>query len=110
MRLRAQRAALLGFATHAAVVTADETRGTPRPSPRCSLPLAASAAKNARRSRSTSTRSTPTRCSESWDWAFYTEKVRQAKYDVDTAALRPWFEAERVLRDGVFFAATRCTA
>ena len=44
---------------------------------------------------------------EAADWAFYTEKVRQAKFDVDTAALRPWFEAERVLQDGVFFAATR---
>jgi peptidyl-dipeptidase Dcp len=41
-----------------------------------------------------------------WDWAFYTEKVRRARYDIDSAALRPWFEMERVLRDGVFFAAT----
>ena len=39
------------------------------------------------------------------DWSFYTEKVRQQKYDVDTAALRPWFEAERVLKLGVFGAA-----
>ena len=44
---------------------------------------------------------------EAHDWAFYTEKVRQAKYDVDTAAMRPYFEAERVLQDGVFFAATQ---
>ena len=33
--------------------------------------------------------------------------MRQAKYDVDVAAMRPYFEAERVLRDGVFYAATR---
>ncbi|MFK5151347.1 M3 family metallopeptidase, partial [Klebsiella pneumoniae] len=39
------------------------------------------------------------------DWAFYTEKVRAEQYDLDRAALRPWFEAERVLRDGVFSAA-----
>ncbi|HNP15971.1 MAG TPA: M3 family metallopeptidase, partial [Terrimesophilobacter sp.] len=44
---------------------------------------------------------------EPWDWAFYTEKVRQKKYDVDTAAMRPYFEIERVLRDGVFFAANQ---
>ncbi|HEV7183623.1 MAG TPA: M3 family metallopeptidase, partial [Leifsonia sp.] len=44
---------------------------------------------------------------ESWDWSFFTEKVRQARYDVDVAAMRPYFEAERVLHDGVFFAATR---
>jgi peptidyl-dipeptidase Dcp len=44
---------------------------------------------------------------EAADWAFYSEKVRKAKYDVDTAAMRPYFEAERVLHDGVFFAATQ---
>ncbi len=43
---------------------------------------------------------------EAHDWAFYTEKVRAAEYDLDRSALRPWFEAERVLRDGVFHAAT----
>jgi peptidyl-dipeptidase Dcp len=44
---------------------------------------------------------------EAHDWAFYTEKVRAAEYDLDRAALRPWFEAERVLQDGVFRAATQ---
>jgi peptidyl-dipeptidase Dcp len=44
---------------------------------------------------------------ESWDWAFFTEQVRIADFDIDTAAMRPYFEAERVLRDGVFFAANR---
>src|SRR5690606_7310256 len=39
--------------------------------------------------------------------AFYTEKVRQEKYDVDTAQMRPYFEAGRVLHDGVFFASTK---
>ena len=43
---------------------------------------------------------------EASDWAFYTEQVRAAHYDIDTAAMRPYFEAERVLLDGVFFAAT----
>ena len=43
---------------------------------------------------------------EAHDWAFYTEKVRAAEYDLDRSALRPWFEAERVLQDGVFRAAT----
>ncbi|MGW2548432.1 M3 family metallopeptidase, partial [Kitasatospora sp. NPDC001574] len=39
------------------------------------------------------------------DWAYYAEQVRQASYQVDAGALRPYFELERVLRDGVFFAA-----
>jgi len=44
---------------------------------------------------------------ESWDWDFYTEKVRLAKYNLDTAAMKPYFELERVLHDGVFFAANK---
>ena len=40
-----------------------------------------------------------------WDWDFYAEQVRKAKYDLDGAALTPYFELDRVLRDGVFYAA-----
>ena len=40
-----------------------------------------------------------------WDWAFYGEQVRAERYAVDTAALRPYFELDRVLVDGVFHAA-----
>ncbi|UCX03794.1 M3 family metallopeptidase [Shewanella glacialimarina] len=38
-----------------------------------------------------------------WDWEFYAEKVRQEKFDLDSAAIKPYFEFERVLQDGVFF-------
>jgi peptidyl-dipeptidase Dcp len=111
-RLRAERAALLGFANHAAAVTADETAGTPEAVAEMLEPLALSAAKNAREEQvdldaMNATPAGDPEKLEAWDWAFYTEKVRQAKYDVDTAALRPWFESERVLQDGVFFAANR---
>ena len=106
-RLRADRAALLGFTSHAAAVTADETAGTPEAVSEMLTPLAASAAKNAREEQADLDAMNPDEVLEASDWAFYTEKVRQAKFDVDTAALRPWFEAERVLRDGVFFAATQ---
>jgi peptidyl-dipeptidase Dcp len=106
-RLRARRAALLGFANHAAVVTADETAGSPDAVAAMLRPLAVSAAKNAREEQVDLDAMNPDEVLEAWDWAFYTEKVRQAKYDVDTAALRPWFEAERVLQDGVFWAATQ---
>lgn len=107
VRLRARRAALLGFPSHAAVVTADETAGSPEAVSAMLRPLAVSAARNAREEQLDLDAMNPDEVLESWDWAFYTEKVRQATYDVDTAALRPWFEAERVLHDGVFFAATR---
>ena len=40
-----------------------------------------------------------------WDWHFYAEQVRQAQYDLSTSDLTPYLELERVLRDGVFYAA-----
>ncbi|MCH1931693.1 M3 family metallopeptidase [Shewanella sp. A25] len=38
-----------------------------------------------------------------WDWAFYAEKVRQEKYALDASSIRPYFEFNRVLEDGVFY-------
>jgi peptidyl-dipeptidase Dcp len=40
-----------------------------------------------------------------WDWAYYTERLRRERYAIDESELRPYFELERVLADGVFFAA-----
>ena len=42
-----------------------------------------------------------------WDWAYYTERVRQERYDFDESQLRPYFEMDNVLQNGVFFAANR---
>jgi peptidyl-dipeptidase Dcp len=44
---------------------------------------------------------------EAWDWDFYSEQVRKAKYDLDESQLKPYFEINRVLQDGVFYAATQ---
>jgi len=111
VRLRAERAALLGYPTHAAYVTADQTAGSPEAVHAMLRRLAAPAAGNARREQADLQAIIDEGDSpfplEAHDWAFYTERVRTAKYDIDTAALRPWFEAERVLRDGVFHAATQ---
>jgi peptidyl-dipeptidase Dcp len=42
-----------------------------------------------------------------WDWLYYAEQVRRAKFAIDEAQLKPYFALERVLRDGVFWAATQ---
>ncbi|MXV37755.1 dipeptidyl carboxypeptidase II [Flavobacteriaceae bacterium Ap0902] len=42
-----------------------------------------------------------------WDWSYYAEKVRKAKYDLDESQIKPYFEINRVLEDGVFYAATK---
>ena len=39
-----------------------------------------------------------------WDWAFYAEKVRAEKYNLDPALVKPYFEMQTVLNDGLFFA------
>jgi peptidyl-dipeptidase Dcp len=44
---------------------------------------------------------------EAWDWPFYAEQVRAERYDLDSEALRPYFELENVLVRGVFHAAAR---
>ena len=105
-RLRAERARLLGFPSHAAWVIADETAKTPEAVATMLGRLAVPAAKNAREEQADLEAQAGNTVTAS-DWAFYSEKVRQAKYDVDEVAMRPYFEAERVLQDGVFFAATR---
>ncbi|MFT2692784.1 M3 family metallopeptidase [Clavibacter zhangzhiyongii] len=114
-RLRAERAALLGFPSHAAAVTADQTAGTPEAVADMLGRLAPAAARNARAEavelqrvidRTQEERGEPTFELAAWDWAFYSEKVRTERYDVDTERMRPYLEADRVLRDGVFRAAT----
>ena len=111
VKLRARRAELLGYASHAAYVTSDETAGSPDAVHSLLRRLAVPAAANARREQAAlqqiADASGATFPIEAHDWAFYTEKVREAEYDLDRTALRPWFEAERVLQDGVFRAATQ---
>jgi peptidyl-dipeptidase Dcp len=42
-----------------------------------------------------------------WDWDFYAQQVRKAKYDLDEEQVKPYFELNRVLQDGVFYAANQ---
>ena len=107
-RLRAERAALLGYPSHAALVTADQTAKTPEAVDTMLRGVAPAAARNARQEQADLQEQVGDEFEiAAWDWAFYTEKVRKAKYDVDTSEMRPYFESERVLQDGVFYAATR---
>jgi peptidyl-dipeptidase Dcp len=105
-RLRAERAELLGYASHAAWVTADETAKSPENVAAMLNRLGPIAARNARREQA-ELEKIAGHPIEAWDWAYYSEKVRKATYDVDTTEMRPYFEAERVLQNGVFFAATQ---
>jgi len=104
VRLRARRARLLGFRTHADVATADETAGSAAAVAAMLEPLARIAAENARRELAELEALAGDGVGAA-DWPYWSEQLRAKRFALDTAALRPWFEAERVLRDGVFGAA-----
>ncbi|MEU1504250.1 M3 family metallopeptidase [Kitasatospora sp. NPDC005748] len=106
--LRAERARLLGYDTHAAHVVADETAGTVEAVDALLTRLVPPAVANARREAvelAAAAAVDGVQEIAAHDWAYYSELVRQSSYQVDAAALRPYLELERVLRDGVFFAA-----
>ena len=107
-RLRARRAALLGFDSHAAWATADSTARTPQAVLDMLAPIARAAGENARAEievLAATAREDGVDTIESWDHAYYAEQVRARDHDVDLEALRPYFELERVLERGVFAAA-----
>ncbi|MEU3570816.1 M3 family metallopeptidase [Kitasatospora sp. NPDC036755] len=106
--LRAERAELLGYPSHAAYVVADETAGTVEAVSGLLSRLVGPAVAMARREAEELARvaaADGVGQIAAHDWAYYSEKVRQSSYQVDATVLRPYFELERVLRDGVFFAA-----
>lgn len=108
--LRAERAALLGYPSHAAYVVAEQTAGSVSAVETLLRQLVEPAIANARREAEAlrAAFAADGFAAESfapWDWQYYAEKVRKAEFDVDASDLRPYFELERVLRSGVFFAA-----
>ncbi len=109
--IRAERANLLGYPTHAAFQLDEQTAGSVDVVNKLLAQLAPPAVANARREAAamqTLIDSTgndyPLTAS---DWALNTEKVRQARYAFDENELKPYFELRHVLVDGVFYAATK---
>lgn len=108
--LRAQRAKLFGLNSHAEYVLQDQTAEHPDRVHEMLRKIAPAALANARQEATEIAKVISQNGNHelaSWDWSFYTEKVRLEKYDLDTAAMRPYFELEKVLHQGVFFAAEK---
>ncbi|ASR36151.1 hypothetical protein BAY61_15345 [Prauserella marina] len=110
--LRARRATLLGHPHHASYVIEDNTARTPEAALGLLHRLVPAAVANAKAEAAElqaeiDAGTEPGFALQPWDWAYYAERVRKRRYDIDDAELRPYFELERVLKDGVFFAATR---
>ena len=111
VKLRAKRAHLMGFKSHAEYVLSDQTAGHPDRVHEMLRKIAPAAVTNARSEGAAIQEMIDGENGNfelaSWDWSLYTERVRLAKYNVDTTKFKPYFELERVLNDGVFWAATK---
>ena len=107
--LRAERAQLFDRSSHAEYVTSMQTSGSPTNVHGMLRKIAPNALRNAKREGEDLLNQIRAEghdhSLEPWDWDFFTEKVRQERYSIDSSALKPYFELERVLQDGVFFAA-----
>ncbi|MEV7806195.1 M3 family metallopeptidase [Microbispora sp. NPDC088329] len=104
--LRRERARLLGYENHAEYVLADQTAGTTQAVTEMLERLVPPAVANARKEQA-DLEEIAGHPIQPWDWAFYSEKVRKARYDIDSRRMRPYFELNTVLERGVFNAASR---
>lgn len=114
VELRAKKAALLGYPEFAAWSLAEETAGNPAAVNKllgdlgpAALAKAKQEARDIQQRIDAEARAKHTKPFklEPWDWAYYAQQVRKARFDFDDAQVKPYFEMNRVLQDGVFYAA-----
>ncbi|MCC2972750.1 M3 family metallopeptidase [Massilia sp. IC2-476] len=110
-KLRAERAELLGYSSHAAYSLEDQTAKDTTAVNRLLSDLAAPAVRNAKKEAAEIQGVIDAEKGNfkvaAYDWNFYSDKVRAAKYAFDANQLKPYFELDRVLNDGAFFAANK---
>ncbi|GGB41077.1 dipeptidyl carboxypeptidase II [Sphingomonas metalli] len=109
--LRAQKAKLLGFPTWADYVLQDQMAKTPKTAlgfmQQLGTPVAAEQRREAAELQAQIKATGGEFTLKPWDWDFYSEQVRKAKYDLNQDELKPYFEINKVLNDGVFYAANQ---
>jgi peptidyl-dipeptidase Dcp len=108
-QLRAQKAALLGFPNYAAWNLTDQMAKTPEAAisfVNALVPAStAKAASEAKEIQALIDKQNGGFTVAPWDWEFYSEQVRKARYDLNESEERPYFELNNVLQNGVFYAA-----
>ncbi|MFT7775085.1 M3 family metallopeptidase [Roseateles sp.] len=116
MTLRQERAALLGYATPAAFVLEEETAKSADTVNALLRQLAPAAMASARLEAlelqklidsEQAAKKLPSFALQAWDWSYYAEKLRAAKYGFDESQLKPYLELTSVLEKGVFYAANQ---
>ena len=110
-QIRAQKSALLGFPDYATWALQDQMAKTPKAAidfMNALVPAATSKAHGEAHDIQTLIDSQHGGFQlQPWDWNFYAEQVRKARYDLNPDQLKPFFEINRVLQDGVFYAANQ---
>ncbi|WP_369942162.1 peptidyl-dipeptidase Dcp [Xanthomonas medicagonis] len=109
-QLRAQKAKLLGFDSYAAYSLGDQMAKTPDAALKLLTDTVPAATAKARAEAAEMQKVIDAQKGgfklASSDWDFYAEQVRKAKYDLDESQIKPYFELDNVLKNGVFYAAT----
>jgi peptidyl-dipeptidase Dcp len=110
-QLRAEKAKLLGYPTYAAYSLDDQMAKTPQNAEKLLTDLVPAATAKARAEAADLQKMADAEGGHfrvgPADWEYYSEKVRKAQYDLDESQIKPYFELDRVLHDGVFFAANK---
>jgi peptidyl-dipeptidase Dcp len=110
-RLRAEKGKLLGHDSYAGWKLEDQMAKTPENTLKFMdalvAPATANAANEAKDIQAVIDAQKGGFSVEPWDWEFYSEQVRKAKYDLDESQVRPYFELNNVLQNGVFYAANQ---
>ena len=113
-RARAERAHLLGYSSYAAYALEDETAQDPGAAEKLLQQIGDAALRAARRDAvelqhlidsQADAAQGPHFTLQPWDWQYYSEQMRRQRHDFDDAQLRPYFELNRVIEDGVFHTA-----
>jgi len=109
--LRTEKAKLLGYPNYAAYILYDQMAETPAAVEKfigqLVPPTRAKAADEAKLIQAAIDKDGAHFDLKPWDWQRYAEKVRKERYDLNEEALKPYFELNKVLNDGVFYAANR---
>ena len=111
IKLRAEKARLMGYENHAAYTLETQTAQNPQNVNDRLNSLSPKAVLNAKKEAADLQKMIDSEGGgyklASWDWDFFTEKVRVQRYNFDANQLKPYFEMDNVLQKGVFYAATQ---
>ena len=109
LKLRAEKAQLLGYENHAHYILENQTAlsvdAVNQRLAQLAMPAAENVAREANELQRLIDEESQSFDLESWDWDFYSERLKRERFDFDASQLRDYLELDNVLKRGVFYAA-----